>query len=77
MRLLQTVRRVARSLRRLVAECYSAQRRMERLRQQPDLYGPAGDRPPENYAEFLFRSPVTMWEEPSAAERGRERVCRR
>ena len=77
MRLLRTIGRTASAAGRLVAECYHAQRRMERLRQQPDLYAPGGDRPPEDYAEFLFRSPVTMWEEPAAAERGPERVCRR
>lgn len=77
MRLLQTIRRVARAVGRLVAECYSAQRRMERLRQQQDLYGPDGDRPPEDYAEFLFRCPEAMWEEPAASARGQGQVCRR
>jgi hypothetical protein len=77
MRPLPALRRAARAVGRLVAECYRAQRRMERLRRQPDLYGLDGDRPPENYAEFLFRSPETMWREPAAAERGCGRVCRR
>ncbi|HEY7431565.1 MAG TPA: hypothetical protein VH641_12660 [Streptosporangiaceae bacterium] len=54
----------------VVAECHRAQLVMGELRIQPDRYAlEGGDVAPDTYAEFLFRSPVTVWREPSARER--------
>jgi hypothetical protein len=33
------------------------------------LFGRDGDHAPDTYDEFLFRSPVTLWREPSAGRR--------
>ena len=49
----------------VVRECNYAQRRMFELR----LFGRDHDLAPDTYAEFLFRSPATMWGEPSAHRR--------
>jgi hypothetical protein len=61
--------RAARHVARVLAECHRAQRQIAMLRIQPDRYALNGDRPPETYAEFLFRCPATVWHEPSARER--------
>lgn len=63
------IRRAAARMAGLVAECYRAQRRLTHLRLQPDLYTRQGDRAPATYAEFLFRSPETLWHEPAAGDR--------
>jgi hypothetical protein len=42
---------------------------MAQLRLQPDRYALDGDAPPDTYAEFLHRSPGTVWHEPAARER--------
>jgi len=59
----------ARCVARALAECHRAQRDLALLRLQPDRYDRTGDCPPDTYAEFLFRSPGTVWHEPSARER--------
>jgi hypothetical protein len=62
-----------------IAECNHAQRRLAELRQHPDLHTLDGDTAPQTYAEFLFRSPGTLWREPPARERegGRRHTSRR
>jgi hypothetical protein len=62
---LRGARRAARAVADVVRECNYAQRRMLELR----LFGPDGDRAPETFGEFLFRSPMTLWREPSAGSR--------
>jgi hypothetical protein len=39
------------------------------LRTSPDAYLPDGDRAPENYAQFLFRTSSVLLHEPTAARR--------
>jgi hypothetical protein len=59
----------ARGVARVLAECHRAQRDLALLRLHPDRYDSNGDRAPDTYAEFLFRSPGTVWHEPSARQR--------
>jgi hypothetical protein len=33
------------------------------------MFGRDGDGAPDTYADFLFRSPTTLWHEPSAHRR--------
>jgi hypothetical protein len=63
------LRRLVSCLARVLAECHRAQRDLALLRLHPDRYDDNGDRPPDTYAEFLFRSPGTVWREPSARTR--------
>jgi hypothetical protein len=53
----------------VMAECNYAQRRMFELRTNPDSYLVDGDKAPEDYAEFLFRTSSTLLHEPTAAGR--------
>jgi hypothetical protein len=62
---LRGVRRAAQVVADVVRECNYAQRRMLELR----LFGRDGDRAPDTYDEFLFRSPATLWREPAAGRR--------
>ena len=62
---LRGARWAARALADVVRECNYAQRRMLELR----LFGRDGDRAPDTYDEFLFRSRLTLWREPSARRR--------
>jgi len=57
----------------LVAECNYAQRRMLALRTTPDLYLADGDKAPNDYAEFLFRTSSALLHEPAAAGRAHGR----
>jgi hypothetical protein len=57
----------------IVAECNYAQRRMLALRTSPDLYGPGGNKAPDTYAEFLFRTSNAPLHEPAAARRAHGR----
>ncbi len=76
--LVHEVARSAKAVAAVVAECHRAQRIMGELRIQPDRYALEGDLAPDTYAEFLFRSPGTVWQEPSARERaGAGGPCRR
>ena len=62
--------RLARRIAGVVAECDYAQRRMLALRTMPDLYLPDRDKPPEDFAEFLYRtSGVLRQSRPRAAGR--------
>jgi hypothetical protein len=65
--------RAAKAVASVLAECHRAQRHLAELRLHPDRYALDGDVPPDTYAEFLFRSPGTVWREPPARERGRRR----
>jgi len=49
----------------LVREYNYAHRRLLEIR----LFGRDGDRAPDSYAEFLSRSPLALWREPSARRR--------
>jgi len=49
----------------VVRECSYAQQRMLELR----IFGREGDEAPDTYAEFLFRSRMALWREPSARRR--------
>jgi hypothetical protein len=48
-----------------VRECSYAQQRLLELR----IFGREDDRAPDTYADFLFRSRLTVWREPSARRR--------
>ncbi len=61
----RVARRAAQAVAGVVRECNHAQRRMLELR----LFSRDGDRAPDTYDEFLFRSPTTLWSEPSARRR--------
>jgi hypothetical protein len=69
-RLLHGAARAARAVAAAVAECHRAQHDLFQLRLHPDRYAADGDTAPDTYAEFLFRSPGTVWREPPARERG-------
>jgi hypothetical protein len=58
----------------IVAECNYAQRRMLALRTTPDVYLTDGDKAPDNYAEFLFRTSNALMHEPAAAGRAHGRL---
>jgi hypothetical protein len=58
-------RRAARAVADVVRECNYAQRRLFEFR----IFGRDGDHAPDTYAEFLARSPMTLWREPSARRR--------
>ena len=59
---LSGARRAARAVAEVVRECSYAQQRLFELR----VYGREDDSAPDTYAEFLFRSRLTLWREPSA-----------
>jgi hypothetical protein len=76
--LVHAVARSVKAVAAVVAECHRAQRVMGELRIQPDRYALEADLAPGTYAEFLFRSPGTVWREPSARERANAAgPCRR
>jgi len=66
---MRAVRRVAAAVADVVRECNYASRRLLELRLCPDIRAAGGDCAPDNYADFLWRSPVAMWHEPSARRR--------
>ena len=57
----------------IVAECNYAQRRMLALRTTPDLYLADGDKAPDDYAEFLFRTSSALLHESAATGRAHGR----
>ncbi len=65
----QVVRRLARGLARVVAECNYAQRRLFELRLELDRYVIEPDRAPGTFSEFCLRSARPHWHEPAAGER--------
>ncbi|HUB23501.1 MAG TPA: hypothetical protein VMA97_13995 [Streptosporangiaceae bacterium] len=68
-----TIARLARRVADFMAECDYAQRRMFGLRTNPDAYVADGDKAPEDYAEFLFRSSSSLLREPAASSRAHGR----
>ena len=58
-------RQAARAMADLVKDMNYAQRRLTELR----IFGRDHDHAPATYSEFLFRSPVALWREPSARRR--------
>jgi hypothetical protein len=58
-------RRALRAVAAIVRECNEAQRRLFELR----IFGRDVDHAPDTYADFLFRSPLSLWHEPSAPRR--------
>jgi hypothetical protein len=62
---LRGARRAIQAVADVVRECNYAQQRMLELR----IFGREGDEAPDTYGEFLFRSRVTLWREPSAHRR--------
>jgi hypothetical protein len=63
------LRRAARAVANVISECNYAHRRLLERRMFPDLAMRNGDRAPDTYADFLWRSPVAPWKEPSARRR--------
>jgi hypothetical protein len=66
--------RFSRRVAGIVAECNYAQRRMLALRTTPDVYLADGDKAPDNYAEFLFRTSSALLHEPAASGRAHGRL---
>jgi hypothetical protein len=66
---LRAVRHAARAVADVVRECNYASSRLLELRLFPDLRAPDGDHAPDTYADFLWRSSVALWHEPSARRR--------
>jgi hypothetical protein len=62
---LRGARRAFQAVADVVRECNYAQQRMLELR----IFGRERDEAPDTYGEFLFRSRVTLWREPSAQRR--------
>ncbi len=72
------LRRAARAVAAVFAECNRAQRRMAELRLNPDRFLlDGGAQPPDTYAEFLFRTSGLLHHEPPADKRFRGRHARR
>lgn len=64
------VRRAVRAVAATLAECNRAQRRMAELQLSPDRFMvDGGAQPPDNYAEFLFRTSGLLAHEPPADKR--------
>ncbi len=66
---MRAVRHAAAAVADVVRECNYASRRLLELRLFPDIRAADGDIAPDNYADFLWRSPVALWHEPSARRR--------
>ena len=72
------LRRAARAVAATVAECNRAQRRMAELRLNPDGFLlDGGAQPPDDYAEFLYRTSGLLPHEPPADKRFSGRHARR
>jgi hypothetical protein len=61
--------RMARRIAAIHAEISYAQNRLDAIRTNPDRYLTDGDKMPETYAEFLFRTSGVLVREPNAARR--------
>jgi hypothetical protein len=70
------VRRLARRIADVLAECRYSQRRVEVLRASPDRYLLDPGRAPQTYREFLFRTSGPLVREPAAASRSRGHAVR-
>lgn len=69
------IRRLARKVADVAAECNYATSRMWVLATAPDRYLPHPDNAPDTYAEFLHRTSGALAREPSARARARGRDC--
>ena len=67
--------RFGRRIASIVAECNYAQRRMFAIMTAPDRYLPDGNKAPDTYAEFLFRTSGGLLHEPAAARRAHGRLA--
>ena len=65
----RAVRHAARAVADVVRECNYATSRLRELRLFPELRTAGGDCAPDTYADFLWRSQVALWHEPSARRR--------
>ena len=65
----QAARHAARAVADVVRECNYASGRLLELRLSPDQRAAGGDCAPGTYADFLWRSSVPLWHEPSARRR--------
>jgi hypothetical protein len=63
------LRRLARRMLSVIAECARAQRRMTELATAPDRYLLKPDEAPATYAEFLYRTSGVLRHEPAARRR--------
>jgi len=66
---MQAIRRAARAVADIVRECNYATSRLRELRLFPELRTAGADCAPDTYADFLWRSQVALWHEPSAWRR--------
>lgn len=66
---MQAARHAAATVAAVIRECNYASRRLAELRLFPDIPAAGGDRAPDTYADFLWRSPVALWREPDARHR--------
>ena len=66
---MQAIRGAVRAVANVVRECNYATSRLHELRLFPELRTAGGDRAPDTYADFLWRSQMALWHEPSARRR--------
>jgi hypothetical protein len=66
---MRAVRHAARAVADVVRECNYATSRLRELRLFPELRAACADCAPDTYADFLGRSSMTLWHEPSARRR--------
>jgi hypothetical protein len=71
--MIRQITALARRIAGIVAECNYAQRRVTILRTAPDVYLTKGDKAPDDYAEFLFRTSGMLLREPDARHRAHGR----
>jgi len=66
---MRAVRHAARAVADVVRECNYATSRLRELRLFPELRTAGADCAPDSYADFLSRSSMALWHEPSARRR--------
>ncbi len=74
--MLAYLRRLARRVRGVVAECRYAQWRLLQLRASADSYLSDPAQAPDTYHEFLYRTSGPLAREPTAAQRAAGRAIR-
>ena len=72
--MIRQITALARWIAGIFAECNYARRRVTILRTAPDVYLTKGDKAPDDYAEFLFRTSGTLMREPDARRRALGRL---
>jgi hypothetical protein len=65
----QALRHAARAVADVVRECNYSTSRLRELRLFPEVRTAEGNCAPDTYADFLRRSSMTLWHEPSAGRR--------